>query len=74
MFLCGELMHVGAAGEELQRLTEEESGTVFTPYVLRSIVFFSDTVRFKKFCRRGRLKATRAEGTNGGYPVDDGSR
>ena len=39
VLLCGEVMHGGAAGAELQRFSEEESGTVFAPYVLRSIVF-----------------------------------
>ena len=40
VLLCGEAMHVGASGDELQRFSDEESaGTVFTPYVLRSIVF-----------------------------------
>ena len=59
----------------LQRFSEEESGTGDI-YTIRIAVnrFFSDTARFKTSCRRGRLEATRAEGTNGGHAVDSGSR
>ena len=46
--LCGEVMHVGAAGGDLQRFLEDrrfriqklaEGDEPFTPYVLRSVVF-----------------------------------
>ena len=48
---------------------------IFTPYVLRSIIFSPIRLVFKKLsCRRERLEATRAQETNGGHAVDGGSR
>ena len=31
VLFCGEVMHVGAADDELQRFSKEESGNIFTP-------------------------------------------
>ena len=81
--LCGEVMRVGVAGDDLQRfwriddsrfknLQEKETNRLRHTYCGQS--FFSDTARLKKPCRRRRLEAMRAEGTNGGHDVEDGSR
>ena len=47
-----------------------------TVYAIRIAVnrFSRDTARLKKSCRRGRLEAIGAEGTNGGHAVEGGSR
>ena len=76
-------MRIGAAGGDLQRFLEDrgfkvqklagEGDESFTPYVLWSIVFSSDT-RLKMSCRRGWLEAIGAEETDGGHAVDSDSR
>ena len=56
-----------------EETNSKESGTVSTPRIAVNRIF-SDTARLKKCCRRGRVKATRAGGTNGSRAVDGGSR
>ena len=79
--LCGKAMRVGATGDDLQRfwridgsrfknLQVKETNRLRRTYCGQS--FFSDTAGLKKVCRRGRLEATGAEGTNEGHAVEGG--
>ena len=60
---------------KLQRFSEESGTGEYLRHIYCGHSFFLRYSSFKqRSCRRGRLEAIRAEGTNGGHAVDGGSR